>query len=170
MKKWRKYYIDLMLRTRHIGVIVAVVIVLLAISDIWKTYDFVLQANIKVYDPELQYNLTKTFTADIIVGLIFAARSIALLYAKKLPYFLLSVLYLLCIIALASDIWVDMPYSPYAHCSGNGICFAIYDMSAGPSLLNVAGYMFFLGSFVRIAVTSIVAMFQLKNNELNSYS
>jgi hypothetical protein len=43
-------------------------------------------------------------------------------------------------------------------------------MSAGPNKLNVVGHMFIFGSFVRIAVTFVVALFRQKDNELNSYS
>jgi hypothetical protein len=68
------------------------------------------------------------------------------------------------------DIYIDTPPGPYDHCTGEKICFGIYDMTTRTNFLLPAGIVFILGSFVRIAITAIVAAFQLKNNELNSYS
>ncbi len=170
LKKLRENYIDLMRQTRYIGILVAVVFVLLAIREIWSMYVAILQANIKVYDPDLKYNITMSLLAYIIVGLVFSIRAIALLYAKKLPYLLLTVLFFLCVAAIFGDIYVDTPPGPYDHCTGEKICFGIYDMSTRTNILLPAGIMYVVGSFVRIAITSIIAVFRFRNNELNSYS
>ena len=164
---WQRYAY-LMYRTRYIGIVVSVIIVLLAIGEIFNTINAV-NAIESPISPDLAANIRNIFTGDIFVGLAFAIRGLALWNFKKLRYPVLTIFFWVCVAAVFTDIYLDLPPEPYNHCTEGKICFGIYEMSV-VSILNFAGRMYILGSIVRIAVTFAAALFRQKDNELNSYS
>jgi len=168
-KNWYKKYAYLMYRTRYVGIVVSVIIVLLAILGIWNTIDLTYKMGSEV-SPELAFHIKRTFAGDIFVGVVFAIRGMALWNFKKLRYPVLIILFWICVAGVFTDIYLDLPFSSGGHCNGEGVCYAIYDISTVTNPLNFAGSMFVVGSFVRIAITSILAVFRFRNNELNSYS
>lgn len=167
MNVWQRYA-DLMYRTRYLGIVVSVIILLLAISEIFNTIDAVSLVESPI-SPELAANIRNIFIGDIFVGLAFVVRGWALWNFKRLRYSVLTILFWVCVAAVFTDIYLDMPPDPHSHCTEGEICFGIYALSV-VSLLNFAGRIYILGSFVRIAVTFAVALFRQKDNELNSYS
>jgi hypothetical protein len=158
-----------MYRTRYIGIIVSVIIVLLAINEIWNTIDAINNIESGI-SPELAFTIKKIFAGDILVGLVFAVRGLAFWNFKKLRYPVLTILFWVCIAAVFTDIYLDLPYVSSSHCAEGKVCFNLYDLRTVADKLNFAGFIFVFGSFVRIAVTFAVALFRQKDNELNSYS
>lgn len=158
-----------MYRTRHVGIVVSVLIVLLAIAEIFNTVDAVRLVESPI-SPELASNIRNIFTGDIFVGLAFAIRGLALWNFKKLRYPVLTILFLVCVAAVFTDIYLDLPYVSSSHCTEGNVCFNLYDLRTVADKLNFAGFIFVFGSVVRIAVTFAVALFRQKDNELNSYS
>ncbi len=169
MKNWYENYVDLMYRTRYVGIVVSAIFVLLAINEIWNTIDAIYKLESQV-SPELAHNIRKIFFGDVLVGIVFALRGAALWNFKKLPYSVLMILLWVSLVAVFTDLYLDLPYNPNSRCTDGRVCFTLYDITSVVNKLNFAGILFILASFVRIAVTFIVALFRLKNNELNSYS
>ena len=152
MTLWIESYEETMRRTRWLSILGAALVFVSVAREVGA---FVVAMRYAERYP------TEVFIENLfqfsMVAIVVVAR-VAILCSKNRPYYQNTVSWVATSVALMLYLWWTMPPQVNQICSGNGVCFGIYDMSR-PDTIRQAGIVFPIISLIRSTATAFYVQF-----------
>lgn len=150
-------YKEAMRKSRTIGIVGALVLVLCAVREISRFYS-ALSVNEMVGGAAIQKALLTAGLAAL-VGIIAFWRACVLAWSRSYGWQLFS--WWLVVVAFGVYFWRKAWLRQQNMiCDENGVCFGIYDMASGTDFLLLGGTVYMLLSMLRFIATTVFAATQ----------
>lgn len=152
MKIWFEQYKDAMHKSRLIGIVAALLIVLCVVREVSRFFTALSIHEELIAVAVIRKELCLIGFA-VLVSIVALWRVVILAWSRSHSYVWQILSWWLLVLGLSSYIWLAAPANPSSVCDENGVCFGIYDMRNYTNFVAISGLLFILLSLFRFLAT-----------------